>query len=254
LPSAIATPATLVITGGEAATIPARFTGTAAILRFTGGSAALGPGTGTSLSVTTPALDRLTRFDKITDGDGPSQRLQLIWQQTMEAIETALEALTTQVGDNATLIAQIQAAQQLAQTANDNAVATSNELALSSSFINPVGVLTASNDGSIAIAAHQRVYADASTVTVNSGNVTGFAPGAYVTVFYADAARVGGAVAYQGSTSAVAQTGTVHVVGQVSIPAVGEPSVPGSGPTAPGYTPPFDPIYDPRLIEYELAF
>jgi hypothetical protein len=253
LPSTTATPAQLVITGAEAATIPARFSGTAAVLRFTGASATLGPGTGADLDVTTPTLDRLTRFDELFSGTGPSPRFMLIWQQTMEAIENAFEALTTQVGDNSNIIANIQTALALAAAANDNSVATANELALANSFVNPVAVLSAANTGAITVAAHTRVYADEAKtqVAVNGGSLSGFTQGTMVTVFYVDAAHAGGAVTYQGTTSAVAQSGSTHVVGQVPIPAAGETDTTGNGPTAPGYTAPDPYDYDPRLIEYQ---
>jgi hypothetical protein len=214
----------------------------------------LGPGTGADLSVTTPTLDRLTRFDTLLEGQGPSTRFQLIWQQTMEAIEAAFAALTTQVGDNSNLISQIQAALSLAAAANDNAVATASEVTLANSYINPVGVLTASNDGTVNVAAHQRIYGDGTAVTVDAGSVTGQAPGSAVTIFYADAARIGGAVSYQATAAAVPQTGNTHIVGQVLSPAVGEPPAPGSGPSAPGYTPPDPYTYDPRLINYDVSY
>lgn len=254
MPSVTATPAQLVITGGAAATIPARFSATGARLVITGGTAVLGPGTGADLSVTTPELNRAQRQVPIGEVRGGMVYLtaqeQLRQQRMLEAIEAAFVALTTQVGDNTALLSQIQIASNLAQAANDNATTTTAAVSLAGSFINPVGVLTASNDGSITIAAHTRIYGGGTSVSVDGGSVSGFAPGNYVSVYYADAARVGGAVTYLGTTNAVSQSGNIHVVGQVAIPAVGETSTSGTGPTAPGYTPP-DPFeYDPRLIEY----
>jgi hypothetical protein len=249
VPSFTATPATLAIEGGNATFEPARFSATSARLSIVPGSATFSVGSDSALSVTTPTLDRLTRFDEILEGTGPSTRFQLIWQQTMEAIEDAFAALTTQVGDNTSVIARLVAAENLAAAANDNAVSTSNELALANSYINPVGVLTASSAGVVTIEAHERVYGT-SPVAVNGGSVSGFAPGAAVTVYYADLARSGGAVTFQGSTSAISQTGGTHIVGQVTIPAVGQPDEAGSGPTAPGWK--FPDGLDPRLIEYEL--
>ena len=100
------------------------------------------------------------------------------------------------------------------------------------------GLLTANSDGVVSISAHSRVYTTGSTetsVTVNAGSVSGFAPGAFVRVFYNDAARVGGAVAYQGTTAEVTQTGDTHVIGGVLIPEVGSPPATGEGTTPPGY-------------------
>lgn len=236
----VATPTSIAITGATAATIPYRFTATAARVRIAGQTAIVGPGTGTSLSVTTPVLDRLHRMIDKADGETDAQfkRRQLIWQRTMEAIEDAFTALTTQVSDNTALLSRIAAAQDLAQQANTTASATSSSVSIANSYTSPVSVLTASSSGAITIAAHTRYYGDGTSVSVNSGSVSGFAEGAYVTVYYTDTAREGGAVAYQGSTSAIAQEGSVHVVGQVTIPASGEPDSSGTSPTAPGYTPP----------------
>lgn len=240
MPSVAVTPLSYAITWGTPATVPARIASSPLALVFTGGSVAAGPGTGTSLAVTTPTLDRLVYGENLTNPNGGvGERFQLIWQQTMEAIEDAFAALTTQVTDNTTLLNRIIAAQNLAQAANDNATAVSEAQDLADSYTDPTSVLTASNDGSIAIAAHSRVYpVSGTTVAVNSGSVSGFASGNYVTVYYKDAGRAGGAVTYQGTTNAVAQTGSVHIVGQVTIPAAGAASVSGSGPTAPGYTSP----------------
>lgn len=250
MPSFTATPASLLIEGGAATFEPARFTATAARLSIVAGSATFSVGSDTALSVTSPILDRLTRFDDLLEGTGPSTRFQLIWQQTMEAIEAAFAALTTQVADNTSVIARLVAAENLAAAANDNAVSTSNELALANSYVNPVGVLTASSAGVVTIAAHERIYGSGSSVSVNGGSISGFAPGAAVSVYYADSARTGGAVTYQGTTSAISQTDGTHIVGQVVIPAVGLPDEAGSGPTAPGWK--FPDGLDPRLIEYEL--
>lgn len=243
MPSLSYTPGTLALTGAEINPDPVRFTFTAGRLLLSGASIDVGAG----LSATDgDRLPRLQRSVSYFDAQGrPTAQMQLHWQRFAERIEQRFT-------DVESVLAQIQQAQADAAAARQGVNDTNARLDLSASFINPVGVLTAASDGTITIAAHQRVYADATSVSVDAGSVSGFASGAFVTVYYVDAARAGGAVAYQGTTSAVAQSGNTHIVGQVSIPAAGEVAAPGSGPTAPGYyAPPFE--YDPRLIEYELA-
>ena len=240
MPSLSVSPATLTWTPTEASFRPERVSFGAASISWAGGAVAFGYG-GTSLSVTRPELNRLTRFEQLTNPDGtPSVRLMAIWQEVMDKIEDAFAALTTQVGDNTTIIAQIQTALALAQAANDNAMEVSARTSLASSYTDPTNVLSATSDGTINIAAHERLYGDGTAASVNAGSVSGFASGAYVTVYYEDAGREGGAVAYQGTTAGVGQEGAIHIVGQVTIPAAGEAPASGSGTTAPGYNPPSD--------------
>lgn len=128
-------------------------------------------------------------------------------------------------------------------------------LRLNSSFTNPVGVVTAQEDGKIFIADHTRIYGDGSSVAVQGGVVTDFTNSDVVTIYYIDTALAGGVVEYLGSLSAVPQVSGYHVVGQVTIPLVGDPDVGGAGPTAPGYTAPvYDQYYDPRAVEYLDSF
>lgn len=236
MPEVVVTPAQLRWTGGGLETVPTRVSLTAAALRWTGGFLVAGPGTGTSLSVTTPKLDRIMRQEEIVElSRVASLRYQLLWQRTMEAIEAAFTALSQQVNDNTAIIAEIRAAQQLAQAANANADAVSAQLSLANSYVTPQP-LSASSDGTITIAAHNRVYGDVS-VSVNAGSISGFAQGTFVEVFYEDAARAGGSVTYQGTTGLVAQEGATHIVGGVEIPAAGQPPVPGATPQPPGYVP-----------------
>lgn len=189
-------------------------------------------------SITAPKLDRLQRQGVYFAQNGnPTAQMQLHWQRTMEATEAAFAGLTRQVADLGALIAQIQAANDLAAAASATAAATKASIDIANSYTNPTGVVSAANDGTVTIESHARVYGDGSSVSVNSGGLTGFASGAYVTVFYDDAAREGGAVVYQGTTGAVAQTGNRHIVGQVTIPDAGSPPTTGTSPPAPGYTP-----------------
>lgn len=161
----------------------------------------------------------------------------LDWQNTMEAIEAALAGLTGQVTDLTAIVNRLAAAEALAAAANDTANAVASGQTITNSYTNPVQVLNANSTGAIVISAHVRIYGDGTSAAVNGGTITGFAPGDYVSVFYEDAARQGGAVAYQGSLSPVAQTGSTHSVGQITIPAPGQPPVSGGGVSPPGYNP-----------------
>lgn len=237
MPSVSVDPAVLTWTPQSASFQPERVTFGAAHIAWTGGEVALGPSNGTSLTATVPELDRLTSFDQLLNTNGtPSLRFMVIWQETVEKIEEAFEALTTQVSDNSAIIARLVAAEAVAAAAAATAAETEAREALSQSYVNPTQVLTATSSGVVSIAAHSRIYGDGSSVSVNSGSVSGFGEGDYVTIYYDDAAREGGAVAYSGTTSAVAQSGNRHVVGSVTIPAAGAGTTTGVSPTAPGYT------------------
>lgn len=252
MPSFTGTPLQLSITGGEATFEPARLSGSPLQLSIAGAQAILGPGTGsTSLTTVSLSLDRLQRQGRYFNADGtPTTQMQLHWQRHCEALEAFAARITAQVNDNANLLAQILAANALAAAANDNATETQARTSLADSYTDPVNVLTAANDGSISVEAHSRAYGDGTSVSVNAGSVTGFSGGDYVTVFYKDAGREGGAVTYQGTTSAVAQKDAVHIVGQVTIPASGEPPASGGGTTAPGYSPPpSGSTSDPNYVE-----
>lgn len=239
MPETVVTPAQLRWSGGVVATTPLRIDVATASLRWTGGFIVAGPGTGTNLSVTTPKLDRIRRLERIVEPSGvAAQRFQIIWQRSMEAIEGAFAALTQQVADNTALLNEIRATQAIAQAANANAAAVQSTVSLANSYVEPSSVLSASSDGTVTIAAHSRVYGDTS-VSVDGGSISGFAEGAFVQVYYDDAAREGGAVTYQGTTALVSQEGARHIVGGVTIPATGEPPSEGSGPKPPGYVPPF---------------
>lgn len=237
MPSLTATPLALVYTGGGATFEPARVTGEHLRLVVTGGAASFSLGSTSLAAIDLNQLARLYNNRPIVDSNGyPLRQLQRNWQSSMEAIEAVINALTTQVNDNTALLAQIKAALDLAAAANTTANTTANAIGIANSYTSPVNTLTASSDGSITIAAHSRVYGDGTTVAVDAGSISGFTNGAYVTVYYVDAGRSGGAVTYVGTTNAVAQTGDTHIVGQATIPTAGEPPVSGGGPTAPGYT------------------
>lgn len=243
LPRFTVTPAQLAISAGTATFEPARFAPTAAVLTLSGQAVAFGNVTAPSYSVTTPKLDRLARGEAILDRDGgPSVRFQLLWQQTMQAIEDAFAALTLQVGDNTSVLAAIQNALNLATAANDNAVEAISIVNIANSFTEPSSVLTASSDGTITVAPHTRVYGNGARVSVDGGTISGFSPGQFVRVYYDDAARDGGAVEYHGATADVVQQGNRHVVGGVEIPALGAVDQSGTGVIPPGW------VMDPMIL------
>lgn len=191
------------------------------------------------LTVTVPQLDRLTSFEQVLGQDGtPSHRFMAIWQEQAEKIEEAFEAIDARDDEQDATISAVQQALALAQSAIDEILSSKRREALRDSYTNPTTVGTFSNDGTVTIAAHTRIYGDGETASVNAGSVSGYNAGNYVTVYYVDTGRTGGAVSYQATTGAIAQSGDTHIVAQGTIPAAGETSTTGTSPTAPGYTAP----------------
>lgn len=218
---------------------PVRMSYETATIVFGGGSVVLGPDWAIGLNGSEVRLDRLMRAVPIGGPSGPSMQFQALWQKNCEAVEAAFLSQGQQIDFLTTIVTGLQEAQRAAAEANQGVATLNAGVSLSSSRTDPVdGLLTANSDGVVSISAHSRIYTTGSTetsVTVNAGSVSGFAPGAFVRVFYNDAARIGGAVAYQGTTAEVTQTGDTHVVGGVTIPQVGSPPSEGSGTTPPGY-------------------
>jgi len=251
MPNISIAPLQLAYTGGEATFEPARATIAPLRLNYTGGAASFQIGGDTTLTaLDLGQLARIRTMFPIVGGDGKAtQQFQQHFQSALEAIEATVNSIAKQVNDNTTLIARLQASEALSRAANDNADATQSAIGIANSYTDPTTVLTAASDGTITIAAHDRVYGDGTTVSVNGGTNTDCASGDNATVYYVDAAREGGAVTYKATKSAVAQTGDTHVVGQVLIPAGGEPPATGSGPTAPGYTAPLSGSYVPSYLE-----
>lgn len=225
-------------------------TPSALLLRFVGGFVLNGLGTGTALAeLDLGNLARLDRRTQLNTREGtPSVEFQLRWQRALEAIEAAVNSVNAAVVSQGVQIAALQAISAQAQAANNKAEQVNTRTSIEGSYTNPTAVLTASADGTITIAAHNRTYTDdLSSVAVNAGSISGLLNERFYTVFYSDAARAGGAVTYQAAEQAVAQGGTTHVVGRVSIPAIGNPPETGAGPTPPGYTPPPDGGSEPIL-------
>lgn len=248
MPSETITPASFAITWGEVVTEPARVTAGALALALTMGSVVAGPGLSPGLTDDLQAVtDTLFASEAIVDDQGrPTRRFQQIWQNTIEALVTVVTSQGGSISELQAIYAGINTAQSTASTAVQLGQTTERRRGHEGSYTSPVAVLSAASDGTVTIIAHQRFYLDdeENPVSVDGGNVTGFAPGDNVTVYYADPARAGGAVSYQGTTSAVAQTGDTLVAGQVPIPEVGQPSQSGTSPTAPGWGYPEG--YDPN--------
>lgn len=237
MPSFSVTTAVLEITGGTSAFVPARFSEAKARLRITGGTPSFAVGSDPSTSASSvPKLDRLTKFDQLFNKDGtPHIRLMNIWQTAMTKIEEAFTIQAGDISDLETIVARLTAAEALAASAKTEATASTAASNITNSYTDPTNILSAANTGVVTIAAHERVYGDGTRVNVNSGSVSGFASGNYVSVYYDDAARAGGAVTYRGTVNAVSQAGARHVVGAVTIPAIGAPAATGTTVSAPGY-------------------
>jgi hypothetical protein len=253
LPSFVGTPLQLALTGQEGSFTPARFSGTALVLRFGSGSASMGPGLGSSVTETvSQIIETLFANEAIVDAQGrPTRRFQQMWENTISQIKAILTSQGLSIDELQRIYSGINTAQATAAGAAQQAQQTQASINIADSYPNPPGVLTASNDGTVIIAAHSRIYADGTSVAVNSGAVTGLANGASVTIYYIDSAREGGAVTYQGTTSPIAQADNTHVVGVASIPLAGEVAVPGYGVPAPGFITPEQAaayqFYNPRM-------
>lgn len=167
--------------------------------------------------------------------------LQVWWQQVCEAIET-------QEGRQDEAIEAIQAAQEAADAAN-LAADTANEAAESvtaeSSLVNSyvanftAPLIQADDTGDVTIADHDRIYGNGDVVSVDGDVVaTALTNPDVARIFYSDPGRAGGAVVYQFSEDAAdaAQTGDIHSVGAVEIPAAG--TSPGGHVQPPGYVNP----------------
>jgi hypothetical protein len=186
--------------------------------------------------------DRL--LDRLQPANAPGlpQGLYTNQQRVCEQIEALFAAIQGQVTDLAAIVADIQAAQDAADAAQATAASaaatastastTANNVkdndALSSSYTAPGTVLSAADAGSdatITIAAHSRVYGDQSSVSVNSGSLTGCAYSTTYYVYYTQTSRAGGAVSYQKTTNVNTalpnKAAGRHYVGSVTTPASG---------------------------------
>jgi hypothetical protein len=127
-----------------------------------------------------------------------------------------------------------------AATAQTAANETMEATALANSYVTGivVGATDAGPSATITISAHNRIYAyvPPTTKTVNAGSVTGLAYSTTYFVYYDQASRLGGAVAYVATTdnANVAQFNNRHSVAQITTPAAAAPPSTGGGVKPPG--------------------
>lgn len=189
-------------------------------------------------------LPRLVQNQEIVTADRkPAGTFIQYWQQLVQQIEKAILTIVDLTGIQEQFELALQQAQQATQAAQDAAMAAQQqtgavkrETALQNSYIDPTSVVSAT-PSTITIIAHTRYYGDGTSAMVNSGTVPATASGDTDYVAYEDPDRTGGAVTYLVSTDPPVQTGDLHVVGAVTIPAAGTQDG-GEGPRRPGYVQP----------------
>jgi hypothetical protein len=198
-------------------------------------------------------LPRLQRTISIAGRDGkPALEFHQWWARFAENIEDAFNQLAATVDAIAAAQAAADAANAAAAAADAAAVAAqsaatgaqdaADTAAAQTNLVNSypggltLGATDAGTDASISISAHTRVYADGTSVSVNSGALTGLAYSTLYYVYYDDADRTGGAVSYASTTSGAtaAQIGDRHLVGAVTTPAGGGGPTTGDGVEPPG--------------------
>lgn len=168
------------------------------------------------------------------------------WQKVVKTLETSFNDLEE-------LVLDIAAAQNTADTAQTTATsaqttATSAQAdAVSASALTSFSVsgtlgctitgTDAGSDATVSITAHSRIYGDGTSVSVNSGTVTGLSYSTQYYIYYVDPSRSGGSVTYLATTVAATavQTGDTHFVGVVTTPAAAAPDTTGSTNQAPGF-------------------
>ncbi len=234
MPDFLGTPQQLVYTGNEQAFNPF-LSGTASLI-YTGLQSTLAPNwAGYDLGAV--ELDRLSWDDKLVGSNGQvGSNFQRKYQANVEETEKALNAQAEAIIAIQQALDEAAKANAAAQTAQDTANAQAIETNLVNSYTDPLNVLTASSDGEVVIASHNRVYGDGTTVAVTGGTVTGYASGETVRPYYSDTEQLGGAVVWQSTTGVVSQTNGTHLVGGARIPVAGEPPASGGGTVPPGYS------------------
>lgn len=186
----------------------------------------------------TVRLDRLQRGLKIQGDNGVTIDFQTLWQNAMEQIEDALNSVL----DAQAAAAAADAAAIAANAAADNAQAAADgageasSLATSGTSGLTITATDAGADVTITISAHTRVYGDGTSVAVSGGSLTGRPYSTILYIYYDDAARTGGTVTYQSTTSqaTAAQTGDRHSLGAVTTPAAAAGPVTGAPNLPPG--------------------
>lgn len=186
-------------------------------------------------------LPRLRRELKIVSKEGtPDLSFQQWWDRLATQIESSINNIQAAI-DAANLA---QAAADTAQAAADAAADAADDAAavakLTGSGIDGASPLTATDAGSdatISIASHTRAYSDGTSVSVNSGSVTGLAYSTTYYIYYDDSSFAGGAVTYLSTTdqATATQTGARHLVGGITTPAAAAGDTNGGSPEAPGF-------------------
>lgn len=184
-------------------------------------------------------LPRLQARTQITEGSGlPALSFHQWWDKFAKSIEDAFNHLDATVAAIAAAQAAANAANAAAAAANAAAGDAAAQAAITNSGVTGV-TITGSDAGSNAtasITAHTRVYGNGTSVSVNSGSVTGLAYSTLYYIYYDQPSRAGGAVTYQATTSqaTAAQTGNRHLVGSVTTPAALAGNTGGNYVGAPG--------------------
>lgn len=174
------------------------------------------------------------------------------WDQVLTQLEKTLNsilqipviqaALAEVQAAAATAQATAEAAQAAATGAGEGTVVVATETSLVNSYTTGYSgaLITATSTGLVTIQTHTRVYGDSvlnPSVSVTGDTLsTGAAADDVVRVFYDDSTRSGGAVSYYyviDPADSPAQSGDVHSVGAVMIPALG--SADGKGLTPRGH-------------------
>ncbi len=193
---------------------------------------------------------------RLPPGEIPPERLQIYWQQLVEATESALNNIQSAFDALADAVAAIAAAQAAADAANAAAAAAdtaatnaqtaaddvTEESALANSYVSGATLTgtDAGTDATVTISAHTRHYPQpgggTTDVAVSGGSVTALAYDTIYYIYYDDPARAGGAVTYAATTSTAtaAQTGSRHVVGAVRTPVAAAPPTGGASTDPPG--------------------
>ena len=194
-------------------------------------------------------LPRLPRNTALIDKNGyPTQAFQMWWQTFAKNIESEVGALAAADAANAAAAAANAAAasaSSAATTANSAATAaqsTADAIQLEAELVNSyvtgltLGATDAGASASISISAHSRVYGNGTSVSVNSGSLTGLSYSTAYYIYYDQVSRAGGAVTYASTTTAAtsAQTGNRHFVGVITTPAAAAGPTSGYGVSPPG--------------------
>lgn len=184
-------------------------------------------------------LPRFIRDRKIVTDTGFAELAFLQWwDQAMTQIEVAINGIQDALTAAGIALAAADAAQDAADAAQGAADTVTNVAKLTTSGCSGL-TLTATDAGSdvtINISAHTRVYGDGTSVSVNSGSLTGLAYSTLYYVYYDDPGFSGGAVTYLSTTDQLtaAQTGVRHLVGAVNTPAALGAPTDGGFPKPPG--------------------